>query len=461
MKKCFTTKLGVNEGLKVELKVANICKNMHFPFDTVEAERQLKELDERIDWVDTVVHPFIPPRPKQDKTPITKIYKINGDYTKQVEDWRVDEDIEGPFCRIHWEPINLNSDKQVKEWLLKNGWVPTEWNYKKDSRKKDIIDSNGNKIKTSPKITDDSLEQMEELGQAGRLLAYRRKCTHKRNQIAGFFKHLKEDGTVPSKVNTLGAETRRMTHSIIVNVPSPREGQWYKDMRKCFYHGDPDYVVVGCDASQIQVRGLVHYAAEIGDWSGIEAMRKADAGETKDFHSANDEACGGIGRVAAKGVFYGYLFGASLKKTASQLKKSMIETKRIRKTFDEVVPYISKLVNMLTSYYRKNGYITGIDGVPIYVPSEHMLLVYLLQNFEAVFMKVCLCYIHDRVKDKGIRANLCTMQHDELQFVCHKDDAKKLARVMEKSMQDAGKFIGSNCPVYGKAKIGKTWFDTH
>nr|BDD44077.1 hypothetical protein 1 [Gammaproteobacteria bacterium] len=59
------------------------------------------------------------------------------------------------------------------------------------------------------------------------------------------------------------------------------------------------------------------------------------------------------------------------------------------------------------------------------------------------------------------RAKFVTMQHDEFQFVAHKDDAKKVGKILEKSMIDAGKFVGSKCPVVGEAEIGMTWYDTH
>lgn len=436
--------------------------NNGFPLDLEEANKQIAQLQERVDWVDKAVLPFIPPKPKQKGTVVTKVFKMNGEYTKQVEDWRQGEEIDGEFCRIEWEPINLNSAPQVNAWLLANGWQPTEWNYKKDKRGKEIKDEFGRKIKTSPKLTDDSLEQLEELGIAGKLIAYRRKCTHKRNQLQGFIKNMRENGTVPSVVNTLGATTRRMTHSIIANVPTPdKEGQFWKPMRKVFWSGDKDWRVVGCDASQIQIRGLVHYAAVVSnDYSGIEAIKKADRGEAKDFHQVNGDLAG-VERKEAKSIFYGYLFGASVAKTASQLGRSVAETTKIRKKFDKVVPYVAKIVDHLTSYYRKYGYLTGLDGTKIYAESEHMLLVYLLQNFEAVFMKVALCYTYDRIKREKLRAKFVTMQHDEFQFIAHKDDAERVGQILEQSMIDAGKFVGSKCPILGEAAIGMSWYDTH
>lgn len=464
--KTFTTKLTVNDALKLEIKTAQICREMAengFPLDVEETNKQISQLQERIDWVDQAVLPFIPPKPKQKGVAVTKVFKMNGDYTKAVVDWfgeDVDK-VDGAFCRVEWEPINLASSVQVNKWLLANGWQPTEWNYQKDKRGKEIKDGFGNKIKTSPKLSLDSLDSLEELGVAGKLIAYRRKCAHKRSQLEGFLKNMRPDGTVPSKVNTLGAATRRMTHSIIANVPTPKKGQFWKPMRKVFYAGDPDWVCVGADASQIQIRGLAHYAKIIcNDDQMIKDLVAADNGEGADVHTLNGQRAG-VSRNESKGIFYGYLFGAGVPKTAKQLGLSIKKTEAIRKKFDAAVPFVKRINENLASFYRANGFITGLDGTRIYAESEHMLLVYLLQNFEAVFMKVALCYTYDRIKKAGLRAKFVTMQHDEFQFIAHKDDAKKVAAILEKSMVDAGKFVGSECPILGEAQIGQSWYDTH
>jgi len=186
----------------------------------------------------------------------------------------------------------------------------------------------------------------------------------------------------------------------------------------------------------------------------------ADKGEGDDIHTLNGKRAG-VGRNESKGIFYGYLFGAGVPKTASQLGKTIKQTEAIRKKFDAAVPFVSKIVTHLTNFYRQHGFITGLDGTRIYADSEHMLLVYLLQNFEAVFMKVALCYTYDRIKKAGLRAKFVTMQHDEFQFIAHKDDAEAVGRILEQAMKDAGTFVGSKCPVVGEAEIGDSWFSTH
>lgn len=432
-----------------------------FPLDIDECHKQIAELQERIDWVDSAILPLIPPKPKQSKTTITKVFKINGDYTKQVQDWLAyDEDtnleVGGTFNRIEFIPINLASSKQVNEWLLSNGWEPTTWNYKKDKSGKEIKDYYGNKIKTSPKLTEEDYPNLKALGPAAALIVYRRQISHKRNQIQGFLRNVRADGTVPSVVNTLGAETHRMTHSKIANVPAPKEGALWKTMRKVFYAPD-GYVVVGADADQCQVRALSHY---MNDQEFQDALLNGSKAMGTDLHSLNARRAG-VSRSHAKNVFYGYLFGAGANKTASQIGCSVSDAEAIRKKFESGLTQLVQLLKDLSIYWKKHGHIIGIDGRKIYVHSEHMLLVYLLQNFEAVLMKYAMVTAYDMIKAENLDAKFATMQHDEFQLIVKEEHAQRVAEILEYSIHKAGTIIGSRCTIEGEAEIGKNWYETH
>lgn len=435
--------------------------NTGFPLNVTECNKQIGQLQERIDWVDEAILPLIPPRPKQDKTTITKVFKINGDYTKQVSDWlgeqtEPDITIGGTFNRVEFVPINLDSSKQVNEWLLDNGWKPKQWNYKKDKSGKELKDYYGNKIKTSPKLTEEDYKDLESLGPSASLIIYRRQLTHKRNQIQGFIRDVRPDGTVPSVVNTLGAATRRMTHTKIVNVPAPKEGALWKTMRKVFYAPE-GYKIVGADADQCQVRGLAHY---MDDQEFTDALLNGKKSEGTDLHSLNARRAG-VSRSHAKNVFYGYLFGAGANKTASQIGCSVAEAESIRKKFEAGLDPLVKLLKDLKSYHNKRGYIMGIDGVPVYVPSDHMQLVYLLQNFEEVLVKIALVLAYEEISKQGLNAKLVTIQHDEFQFLVKEEHTDSVGNILEESFTKAGTIIGSRCIIKGEAEVGNNWYETH
>jgi DNA polymerase III epsilon subunit-like protein len=102
---------------------------------------------------------------KQNKKQIRE--KAPKEYTKAVKDWYNHPDnfkdrsmiqhikyVKGPFSRIRYDKINLDSGGQVKDFMLSIGWIPTQWNWTKDD--------NGQHINTSPKLTEDSYGSLPE-----------------------------------------------------------------------------------------------------------------------------------------------------------------------------------------------------------------------------------------------------------------------------------------------------------
>lgn len=162
-----------------------------------------------------------------------------------VEYWGDDvSHVGGPHSRIGFRRVLLDKDAEVKEFLLKSGWIPREWN------------TNDNGERTSPKMNkDDPFEGVE--SSMGRLIAKRVQCKQRRAILQGWQERLRSDGRLPSRVTGLAA-TGRAKHSEIVNVPNVNSffGKW---MRKVF--SSPEgRILVGCDAAGCQDRMLAQRA---------------------------------------------------------------------------------------------------------------------------------------------------------------------------------------------------------
>jgi hypothetical protein len=126
----------------------------------------------------------------------------------------------GPFSRITFEDINLNSSDQVKEYLLSKGWQPTQWNYKKDG-KRCVYDEKGDKIPTSPKLTEDSYSSVK--GDIPSLVARRNVLKHRRSLIEnskdpenkGWLSYIRDDGRIEARGVPMACNTGRWRHSVI------------------------------------------------------------------------------------------------------------------------------------------------------------------------------------------------------------------------------------------------------
>lgn len=99
---------------------------------------------------------------------------------------------------------------------------------------------------------------------------------------------LERDGRIYGRVNTNGAVSTRVTHSQpnMSQVPAV-DKQYGKECRALFI-ADEGHVLVGADASGIQLRALSHYMA---DWDGGAYVKIVLEG---DVHSSNRDAAGGF-----------------------------------------------------------------------------------------------------------------------------------------------------------------------
>lgn len=174
------------------------------------------------------------------------------------------------------------------------------------------------------------------------------------------------------------------------------------------------------------------------------------------------------------------MFGASDKKLASTYGSTSVELgAKIREALLSVAAGFERLVNDLTAEWRSNakkklndwgkiqyynGWCTGLDGRPIYIESEHQILVYMLQSDEAIMMSAAYNMLFKRLAKKyewGKDYGVVCFYHDEYTIECREEIAEDVARIAEQCIVDAGKFYNIQCPHEGDAAIGKDWWEIH
>jgi hypothetical protein len=447
------------EAYRIEAQFARCLvkqKERGFLVDPELIRKHIRELTRWIDLVDKKALPQLPLRIKiKEKKKngeygwLKKPFKTNGERGQYCLDY-IDDNystcpdiICGPFSRIGFEQMDLGSGAQVKEYLLSVGWVPDQWNFNKETKER-----------TSPKLSkDDSFIGVE--GSAGKLVASRMIFRHRRSQLQGLLKIIRHDGRITADVTGL-CPTARIKHKGIVNIPGA-DAKFGNQMREVFIAAK-GYNIVGCDAASCQLRMLAHY---MGDADYTEAVLNGKSSDGTDIHSVNMRIAGLTKRSDAKTLIYAILFGAGNAKLAAQLGVSQREAKRIRDRFLKGLPRLQALVKSLKNVWKQRGYILGLDGRKIFVRSEHMLLVYLLQSAEAIMMKVATCYADMWITKGGYDAHMVAHVHDEYQWEVIQSESKKVASLLEDAIVKAGEYLKLTVPMAGEADIGMNWKETH
>jgi DNA polymerase-1 len=361
----------------------------------------------------------------------------------------------GEYCRIRIEPLSLDSTDDVKVFLYRNGWQPTQWNYKKQE--------DGSKAKTSPKITEDSLEF---LGGDGKLYVDFLTAKSRHGILKTWLENLKEGDTLHGECVTIGTPSFRARHKIIVNVPST-DSLWGPEMRKLF-KCKPGWKLIGCDSAGNQARGLAHY---LGNQEFIDILLNGDIHQYNANILTSVLESMGIERVVqrsqAKRILYAFLFGASGGKLWLYIFGTIDNEQgaKLKNGFLKAVPGFAELLDKLRKIYSKtkqygDGYIYGLSGCKLYVDSYHKLLVYLLQCAEKVTCSAATMLTMERLEAEDIPYIPCIFYHDENDFMVPEEYAVRAAQIGKEAFKDGPKLFGITI-MDGDARIGDNWYDVH
>jgi DNA polymerase-1 len=443
--------------------------------DREHMEKCVRQLTKWIERIDRVVVPKLPlileieeVKKNGEYAYIKKPFLKSGEYSESVSNWyaRTGHDsvhfpVVGPFSRIDFRRTDLNSNDETKDFLLSLGWEPLEWN----------TDDNGNR--TSPKLSkDDPFDGIE--NKLGKLVAKRVQCRQRRGIIQGLMGLIRPDGRIGSVVNNL-AVTGRATHRNIVNIP--KASSFYGKQMRQMFTCKPGFVLVGTDSAGNQLRQL---AARMGNPEYIYAMVSGKKEDGTDPHSLTQRAGELESRDIAKNVIYCLLFGGGDPKLAKTAKKPVGSGKSLRDKLYKGLDGLGELMERLQSEWKGSakkrynpkynrmeyydGKITGLDGRPITVSSEHQLLVYLLQSDEAIHMAKAYVKANADLRLKyryGEDYGFVCWYHDEFTVECREDIKEDVKKISEDAIKWAGEFFKIKCPHEGQGAFGKNWYEIH
>ena len=450
---------GWGEAIELEHKVAKIHQEQEewgVWFDKEKAEGLVKELDSKRKEIDNSLYKVLPSVYHNPfSVPIKKPYKKNGELSKSVRDWFKGFDtpkIKGVFTRVEPKKFNLNSTHKLKEYLLSEGWKPTDWNV--------VREQDGSWRRTSPKLTEDSFNTIK--GDTGKLIAERQIISHRRrivknekDESKGMIATCREDGRVPAEAVTCGTPTGRYRHQrSVCNLPRP--STLYGEELRSLFSSPPDSQLVGIDLSGIEARVMCHYSLPFK--GGKELAELVLEG---DFHQHNARLWG-VTRNTAKGGLYALMYGAGAKKLADTLGKPVKEGGKLRDMFWNGNPALKELKAKVEEVYKKKGYLTGLDKRKIVIRSEHKLLNSLFQCGATVIFKRWMVRCNEWIKDNNIPAHQVIAYHDELQFEVQGGMFPAMVmKQVEKEATLTGEEMGIRVKIEAEGKIGETWSDTH
>ena len=371
----------------------------------------------------------------------TRMSLINDKMQEQWPPYERERISEKTGKQLKSETITFNpaSRQQVAEKLMGLGWKP-----KKFTDKGSVI------------VDETTLQGLK--WPEAQMIAEYFMLQKRIAQIESWLDAVKDDGRVHGKVITNGAVTGRATHSSPNMAQIPNSGSPYgPECRQCWTVEEGN-VLVGADASGLELRMLAHY---MKDEAYVKTVCEGSSKDGTDIHTLNQKAAGLQTRDQAKTFIYGWMYGAGASKIGEIVGGSAKDGQKLIDSFLKGTPVLKRLRDTVSKYAAK-GYVPSLDGRKVWVRSEHAALNSLLQGAGAVVMKKALVLLNnDIVKNKWDKVKLVAWVHDEFQIECPQGIAEDVGKAAKQAIIQAGVEFNLRCPLDGEYKIGKNWRETH
>jgi DNA polymerase I-like protein with 3'-5' exonuclease and polymerase domains len=385
-------------------------------------------------------YPLKPYKQDGSKSQVLLNQELLGCHRNKKDEW-------GYYKEIYFNP---SSRQHIALWLKSvYGWKPTE-----------------HTETGQPVINESVLEKLD--FPEGKILAHYFNVTKMVGQLAegknAWLKMVKGDQRIHGRVNTLGAVSRRCTHSNpnMAQVPSSRA---YKGHEARELFGVPKgKKLVGCDADGLELRTLSHFMARFDSGLYSKAVDEGKKEDGTDIHTLNQKSAGLPTRDAAKTFIYAFLYGAGDGKIGEIVGGSAEDGKKLKEKFFKKLPAIRSLVDLVARVYKDTGMLKALDGNPYHIRSAHSALNTLLQGAGALVMKYYVIFLDRSLSARftaGINYEFVLNVHDEVQIECDEEIADEVAKLAEGAFDDVTKYLKFRIPLRGTASIGNTWAETH
>lgn len=382
--------------------------------------------------------------------------RLNSDYLKELE-IELEEKlktIEGKINTYSKEKINLNSPKQVGEFLFTELSFPvvkkTKTGYSTDSSVLEELSAmNINEVP-------DLILQYRELGkiQSTYVKALPELINKKTKKI-----HTNFNGHV--------AQTGRLS-SVNPNLQNiPIRSETGRKVRKAFIAG-PGNILLSADYSQVELRILAHYAKD-------ETMLKA-FNENKDIHAQTASEITGHElskitadeRSKAKAVNFGLMYGQSSFGLAQALRISRKDAKDYIEKYFARFSKIKGLLDNLKEDAEKTGYSITLYGRKRYLPdinsnnrtiksnAERMAINSPIQGTASDIIKCAMINIAKEMKERALKSKMLLQVHDELIFEVVEEELATMKELVRRGMEGA---ISLDVPLKVDMGIGVNWYD--
>ena len=262
-------------------------------------------------------------------------------------------------------------------------------------------------------------------------------------------------GKLHGRVISNGAVSGRATHTSPNMAQIPGNSAPFGARCRSLFVAPHGRVLVGSDASGLELRCLAHFCAMMGDPS------YADEVVNGDIHTKNQEAAGLDTRSQAKTFIYALLYGGGDGKIGSIVGKGAEAGRALKTKFFTALPALGKLINVCQSKSEDRGFLVGLDGRKLHSRSPHSSLNLLLQSAGALVCKQWLLEMDKLFKERDLDVQFHAWVHDEVQLSTPPEQAEAVGQACQDAMRQVQDVFQFRCQLDTDFNVGRDWSETH
>lgn len=358
-------------------------------------------------------------------------------------------------ARIHalaGEPFNINSTKQLGQLLFEKLELPAVKKNKTGySTDIDVLE----KLKGRHPIIEEIIE-------------YRQLSKLKSTYADGLLKVLGTDGRIHTSFNMTATATGRIssTEPNLQNIPIRQD--LGSEVRRMFIPGQPDWVLIDADYSQIELRILAHIAQDPVMINAFESGEDIHTVTASQVFNVPPEEVTPLMRRHAKAVNFGIVYGISEFSLSEDIGVSRAEARRYMDNYLEKYAGVRTYMKEIVERAKSEGYVTTLMGRRRYLPElkstnynirsfgERVALNTPIQGSAADIIKLAMVNVWNRLKKEGFRAKLILQVHDELIVEAPPEEAQAARRLLVEEMESV---MHLSVALSADASDGQTWYD--
>jgi len=382
------------------------------------------------------------------KIDINKLKTLATEFERKIEETKKE------FVDKTGYDINLNSPKQVSDFLYKKLSLPID-----DKQLKNF------KTKTGYSTSEEALKFFAALHPSAEIiLKYRELVKLKTSFIDSLIEKTDADSRVRTNFDQTGTQTGRLSSSSpnLQNIPIKTETG--NMIRECFIPED-GYVLLSADYSQIDLRVLAHLS---GDENLIKAFKSGEDIHTKTASEVFSMPLSEVDekkRRIAKTINFGIVYGQTPMGLSRELGIDYQVADAYIKNYFNVYSGVKRWIEKTIEEARNNGYVKNFVGRIRNIPdinsvnknlrmfSERIAVNMPVQSGSSDIIKKAMLEIYKEIQNKD-DIKMILQIHDELLFEVKIERIEYYAPFIKKTMEDVFEL---EVPLKVDIKKGENW----